>query len=773
MAENFAAVLTVSVDDRQYQAGVKAIERQAERTGQNIERALRPKGSSQSGGALDGFIATQARARASSEEFLSVAQRQSAGIGQLTAASGALKTGFAGAAAGAALVAAALVPIGIAATRSAGEIQRLSASFTSLTGSKEAAAQLRQELFALSKTTPFRNEEILGAAQRFLAVGVEAERLQGTINRVGALAAQSGQSLERLGLIYAQVFAKGRLTGEENLQFLEAGIDLTRQLSQVTGLSGEALRDALSKGQIGIDTFNQALKLATGDLSALTEAGKAVDIQFNNIGDNLGQLFGGFSQSIAPALSAAFQFINTAFESAFPDLASIEQFFAPITEQALRFAEILTGTPQVAETLGVALRNIGQTIIADLAEKFKIVNNILSSIDLKQLIGGLINTEFVIRRTLQLAQALGATFAKNAELGFRAASNPVQFGRDIFEAGGFSKFLEKEFKEIEGKWEEWRNSKPIEFPDFTEGASKQATAVTGDLSNKFSEIASQNKASIDGLNKQLSETQKIINSLDPDIDASAFEAANKRVLELQNSLDSIDGKKATITVEQINAGVQNGTLTNNFSNLERRSQAAQAALDNAAFGTDEFAKALRAAREAALELQTRRQAADVSPDQQANDQIRQEAANALAAAQQGAAEQGDKVRAAFERVETASNAVAQAQQGLRSSLEGAFDLLTSEQQNRLETQARQDIERAISAGLFNPSTRGLEGSDAISAAAQARSIAQAQENLANANAELVTAQDNLTQATLELVQKNWQVNVAVNAATGQSAVQLG
>lgn len=290
---------------------------------------------------------------------------------------------------------------------------------------------------------------------------------------------------------------------------------------------------------------------------------------------------------------------------------------------------------------------------------------------------------------------------------------------------------------------------------------------TGAISNSFS-----------NLEEQLRAAQTLVSNFNWNQLDGGTEGVKKvidQLLQVQNELDKLNGKKATITVEQINAGVQNGTLTNNFSNLERRSQAAQSALDNAAFGTDEFAKALRAAREAALELRERRDALDIGGDKQraADEAIRKQAADALTSAQQAAADQAENVRAAFERVETASDGVTQAQQGLRSALEGAFDLLTDEQQRRLESQARQDIEQAIRAGLFDPSTRNLSGSEAISAAQQARSIEQAQENLANANQELITAQQNLTQATLALAQKNWQVNVAVNANTGASSVQLG
>lgn len=456
-----SAVLTLTVDDKQFNAGLNRAKQSAEGAFASIK-----------GPNLGGTL-------------------------------GAIGAGLAGAAVAAAAVGAAVAGIGFAATQSAGQIQKLNAAFTGLTGSAEAAAQLRQALFDLSKTTPFKNEEILQSAQRFLAVGVSVENLNGTINRVGALAAQSGQSLERLALIYAQVYAKGRLQGEENLQLLEAGVDLTDELTQVTGLSGKSLQDAMSKGQIGIDKFNAALTLATGDMKALELAGKSVDTQFNNIFDNLGQLFGGFATALSPALSAAFKVINDIFESAFPDLDSITQFFEPLTKEAQRFADVLGSSPGVIEVIAGGLKNIGEVVIQNIADGLALVSSIIENIDQEKFIQGFINTEIAIRRVFLAASALGAQLVKNAELSFRGISNPVDLIKDIGQAGGFGQFIEREFKTVEAKWDAWKNSRPLEFPEITGGADGQTEKIAGNLDNKLGTAGTQLATKVEDAAKKL------------------------------------------------------------------------------------------------------------------------------------------------------------------------------------------------------------------------------------------------------------------------------
>lgn len=468
-----SAVLTLSVDDRQYNAGLQ-------------------------------------RAKQTADTTLGSLGRQGGSVGAISSGFAGLGLSATTVAASVAAIGIAVAGIGVAAVQTAGGIQKLNASFTGLTGSAEAAKQLRQDLFTLSKTTPFKNEEILQAAQRFLAVGVSVDNLQGTINRVGAIAAQSGQPLERLALIYAQVYAKGRLQGEENLQLLEAGVDLTQELSQVTGLSGRALQDAMSKGQIGIDKFNAALKLATGDMSALRQAGQAVDVQFNNIFDNISQLFGGVASSIAPALSAAFGVINQIFDQAFPSLASIEEVFAPLTAEARRFSDVLAGNPELISAIAAAVREWAALIVDGVAFGLQTVSNILSKIDATQLVQSFVNVEIIVRRVLLAAQALGATLVKNAELTIRAASNPIQFGKDIIGAGGFVKFIQNEYKAAGDAWNQWANSKPLEIPKTKDSGTAD---MAGGLDNKLVNASETTKNNlIEAYNAAARSAERIVES---------------------------------------------------------------------------------------------------------------------------------------------------------------------------------------------------------------------------------------------------------------------
>lgn len=103
MAESLgAAVLTVSVDDAQLKAGLQAAERQAQQSGRQIEKALAPTGRKTTGGrqyetaanGLQYYIDAQGRARDASGKFLSVLERQAAGLDRVGQSATGASSGF-------------------------------------------------------------------------------------------------------------------------------------------------------------------------------------------------------------------------------------------------------------------------------------------------------------------------------------------------------------------------------------------------------------------------------------------------------------------------------------------------------------------------------------------------------------------------------------------------------------------------------------------------------------------------------------------------------
>jgi tape measure domain-containing protein len=145
----------------------------------------------------------------------------------------------------------------------AAELQTQARSLQILAGSAEKAGKIIKELQDLGAVTPFTSTELIDAAKRLQAFGVEADKVVETTRRLADASGATGAELSGLVTAYGQVQAKGRLQGEELLQFQERGIGLQQELRKMYGMTGEEFQKALEKGQIGAKAVEVALQRLT------------------------------------------------------------------------------------------------------------------------------------------------------------------------------------------------------------------------------------------------------------------------------------------------------------------------------------------------------------------------------------------------------------------------------------------------------------------------------------------------------------------------------
>ena len=145
----------------------------------------------------------------------------------------------------------------------AAEIETQTRSLQVLTGSAEKAGQIVKELQQLGAVTPFTSSELIDSAKRLQAFGIEANKIVETTRRLADVSGATGAELQGLVTAYGQVQAKGRLQGEELLQFQERGVALQQILREEYGLSGEEFQKALEKGRISAEAVEFAIQKLT------------------------------------------------------------------------------------------------------------------------------------------------------------------------------------------------------------------------------------------------------------------------------------------------------------------------------------------------------------------------------------------------------------------------------------------------------------------------------------------------------------------------------
>jgi len=193
------------------------------------------------------------------------------------------------------------------------ELEAQTRSLEVLTGSADRAKQIVQELQQLGAVTPFTSAELIDTAKRLQAFGVEAENVVDITRRLADVSGATGAELAGLATAYGQVQAKGRLQGEELLQFQERGVALQQVLRKEYGLSGAEFQKALEGGKISAEAVEYALKKLTDSGGKYANGAIAQSDTLNGRLSTLQDSIQMLAQAVGSALTPTFKdFLNIA-----------------------------------------------------------------------------------------------------------------------------------------------------------------------------------------------------------------------------------------------------------------------------------------------------------------------------------------------------------------------------------------------------------------------------------------------------------------------------
>ena len=165
-----------------------------------------------------------------------------------------------------------LIASGIGAITSLGAQAEMTATaFRVLVGDEEQAARLLGDIDEFAAHTPFTKLGLTDATKTLLNFGVASDKALGTLKQLGDISMGDSQKLSSLSTVYGQVAAASKLSGQDLLQFINAGFNPLKELQKMgeEGLipkkSYQELQDMMSKGQIGIEAVDAAMRHATGE----------------------------------------------------------------------------------------------------------------------------------------------------------------------------------------------------------------------------------------------------------------------------------------------------------------------------------------------------------------------------------------------------------------------------------------------------------------------------------------------------------------------------
>ena len=194
------------------------------------------------------------------------------------------------------------------------ELQTQRVALVQLTGSVEKTNKIIKELQAFGNVTPFTSSELITQAKRLKAFGFETENLVDMVKRLSDVAGATGADLSGISTAFGQIFAKGKLQREEELQLLERGVDITSELKRITGKSGEDFESMMRKGQISSEMVLQALKNLTNEggvfFGGATKQSQTLNGQISTLVDNVETLARTIGDALEPSLMAVLKIAN-------------------------------------------------------------------------------------------------------------------------------------------------------------------------------------------------------------------------------------------------------------------------------------------------------------------------------------------------------------------------------------------------------------------------------------------------------------------------------
>lgn len=240
----------------------------------------------------------------------------------------------------------------IANTR--GEFQQLEVAFNTMLGSEEKATALMSQLIRTAAITPFGLQEVATGAKQLLAFGMEADKVNETLTRLGDISAGLGTNLGDLVYLYGTTMAQGRLYTQDLNQFTGRGIPMIGELAKQFGVAENKVKELVEAGKVGFPEVQKVIESLTGEGSKfgglMEEQSKTISGQISNIEDAFDTMLNEIGKSQQGLISGTLDVTSTLIENWQTVLLILGDIAAAYGTQKA----ILAGTSAVATSSFIA-----------------------------------------------------------------------------------------------------------------------------------------------------------------------------------------------------------------------------------------------------------------------------------------------------------------------------------------------------------------------------------------------------------------------------------
>lgn len=235
------------------------------------------------------------------------------------------------------------------------EAENSAISFEVLLGSSEKATQMLGEITEMAAKTPFEKMDLQNAAQQMLNFGVAENQVLDYMKQLGDIAAGDKQRFQSLALVFGQVSSAGKLSGQDLLQFINAGFNPLKELADMTGESYASLQEKMSKGLITTDMVAAAMKRATSEggkfYQMMDKMSATTGGRISSVMDNIKERTASMFQYLAPIIADLLEQIDKLIPPIFKVFDTIVRMVTGAIRWMLEYKEVL-------KFVGIALLGI-------------------------------------------------------------------------------------------------------------------------------------------------------------------------------------------------------------------------------------------------------------------------------------------------------------------------------------------------------------------------------------------------------------------------------
>ncbi|WP_121812796.1 tape measure protein [Mucilaginibacter kameinonensis] len=158
----------------------------------------------------------------------------------------------------------AAVALGGNALKKGMDRQMAGTSFEVMAGNKQGD-KLHNNLMGFANDTIYGNE-VFGEAKTMLGFGIAAKDIMPDLKMLGDVAMGDAEKMKSLSLVFSQTSSAGKLTGQDLLQYINAGFNPLQAISEKTGRKMADLRKDVEKSKITFQDVAGAFQYATGPM---------------------------------------------------------------------------------------------------------------------------------------------------------------------------------------------------------------------------------------------------------------------------------------------------------------------------------------------------------------------------------------------------------------------------------------------------------------------------------------------------------------------------